>query len=242
MSGGESEALKVAAVVPAYREAGRIGPVARAIVAAGVDAIVVDDGSGDGTDAEAQQAGATVVRHEVNKGKGAALATGFAYAQSAGYEVVITMDADGQHDPAELPRFVDAYRRTRIPVLVGNRMADVSTMPLVRKCTNLFMSWLLSRMMGQYIPDTQCGYRLYRCDLLPLVATGSSGFAAESEVLLRLADRGIRMDSVRISTIYGDEKSKINPASDTVRFFSMLLKYRKERRSRKNRLQELLKE
>jgi glycosyltransferase involved in cell wall biosynthesis len=242
MTTPSADAIRVAAIVPAFREAGRIGPVVRAIVATGIDAVVVDDGSGDGTDTEAREAGAIVVRHEVNKGKGAALNTGFAYAQASGYDVVVTMDADGQHDPAELPRFVDAYRRTRIPVLVGNRMSDVSTMPLVRKLTNLFMSWLLSRMMGQFIPDTQCGYRLYRCDLLSFVATGSSGFAAESEVLLRLADRGIRMDSVRIKTIYGDEKSKINPVADTVRFFSMLLRYRKERRTRKSRLQELLKE
>jgi glycosyltransferase involved in cell wall biosynthesis len=238
----EVKPLRVAAILPAYREAGRIGEVVRAVRAQGVDAVVIDDGSGDGTDKEAQEAGAMVVRHGTNKGKGVALSTGFSYAQSAGYDVVITMDSDGQHDPAEIPRFVEAYDRTKIPVLVGNRMADLSTMPLVRQWTNLFMSRLLGNMMGQYMPDSQCGYRLYRCDLLPLVSTASAGFAAESEVLLRLADRGIRMDSVRIRTIYGTEKSKINPVRDTVRFFHMLWKYRRERTSRKNRLQELLKE
>lgn len=234
----EKSRLKWCAVIPAYREAAHVGRVVQDALGQGGDVLVVDDGSGDGTAEAAQAAGAQVIRHPVNRGKGAALATGFEEARRRGYEVVVTLDADGQHDPRELPVFIEAYQRTGIPVLIGSRMTEVEGMPWVRRVTNRTMSWLLSRLMGHYIPDTQCGYRLYRSDLLPLVSTGSAGFAAESEVLLRLAARGIRMDSVRIRTIYGDEQSKINPLRDTLRFLRMLVRYRHELRSlRKPRAQ-----
>jgi glycosyltransferase involved in cell wall biosynthesis len=150
--------------------------------------------------------------------------------------VVITMDADGQHDPGDLPRFLEAYQRTGIPVLIGNRMADTTSMPVVRRLTNRCMSWLLSREMGQFVPDTQCGYRLFRCDVIPRVTTTSARFAAESEILLHVAERGIRIDAVPVTTIYRDEKSKINPWRDTLRFFEMILRYRRERNSRQRRV------
>jgi glycosyltransferase involved in cell wall biosynthesis len=219
-------------VLPAFREAARIAPVVAAACAQGATVLVVDDGSPDETAAVAEAAGAVVLRHPVNRGKGAALETGFAEASRRGCDVVITMDADGQHDPAELRNFIEAYQRTGIPVLIGSRMAEMDTMPWVRRATNRFMSWLLSRMMGQYVPDTQCGYRLYRSDVLPLVVAGAQGFAAESEVLLRLAARGVRMDSVRIRTIYGTEISKIHPVRDTLRFIGMLRRYRREQQAR----------
>ena len=217
-------------VIPAFSEEKHIASVVEQIRQYSDHVVVVDDGSPDQTAAEAEKAGAVVLRHNGNKGKGVALTTGFEYARKKGFEAVITMDADGQHDPNDLPKFVEAYRRTGIPVLVGNRMVDVKDMPLIRRWTNRFMSWMLTRIMGQYVPDTQCGYRLYRCDVIPYISAESEGFAAESEVLLRVSDRGIRIDSVRIATIYGDEKSKINPFSDTIRFFSMIMSnYRRKR-------------
>ena len=226
------------ALLPAYREKAHVGAVVQAARAAGAEVIVVDDGSDDGTAEAAEAEGAHVIRHPANRGKGAALATGFAEVRRRGYDVVVTLDADGQHDPAELPKFIETYQRTGIPVLIGSRMSDDQGMPWIRRLTNRLMSRLLSRLMGHYIPDTQCGYRLYRSDLLPLVATGASGFAAESEVLLRLAARGVRMDVVRVRTLYGNEKSKIRPLADTVRFLRMLARYRKELRAlRKPRAQ-----
>ncbi|HEY8240674.1 MAG TPA: glycosyltransferase family 2 protein [Kiritimatiellia bacterium] len=233
---------RVAVVIPAYREETRISRVVTEVLKYCKDVIVVDDGSPDRTGEVAKAAGATVLKHDVNQGKGVSLNTGFQYVRKQGFDVVITMDADGQHAPAELPKFIEAYERTHIPVLIGSRMAELKTMPRVRRWTNLFMSWLLSRLMGQYVADTQCGFRLYRCDVLPFVPVGAERFAAESETLLRMADRGIRMDSVRISTIYGDEKSKINPVTDTVRFFGMLLKYKREKQRKRSKLRNPLKE
>lgn len=217
-------------VIPALNEERRIADVVRRVKEQIPAVVVVDDGSSDGTRREAEAAGAVVLRHDVNRGKGEALQTGFRHAREQGYSFVITMDGDGQHAPADLPRFVEAYQSTGIPVWVGNRMADTRGMPPVRRWTNRFMSWLLSRDMGQHVPDTQCGFRLFRMDVVPESATQSARFAAESEVLLQLADRGVKIGSVPIATIYGDEKSKIHPFRDTVRFIDMLLRHRRARR------------
>lgn len=222
-------------VVPAYMEEQRIGEVVRRIRRHIADTVVVDDGSADRTAAEAAAAGATVIRHERNQGKGAALNTGFRYAREHRFDYLITMDADGQHDPDDLPDFIEAYQRTGIPVLIGNRMGATGNMPLVRKLTNRFMSWLLSLEMRQYVPDTQCGFRLYRCDEIPFISTESTRYAAESEILLHVAARGIRIDAVPIAVIYRDEKSKINPVRDTLRFIAMIYRYRRQRARRAQR-------
>lgn len=217
-------------VVPAYREAGRIGAVVRAIRTYLADVIVVDDGSPDDTGREAEAAGAVVIRHTVNQGKGAALATAFREAGRRGFDFVITLDGDGQHAPGDIPGFVREYRASGTPVLVGNRMGDVRSMPLVRWLTNRFMSWLLSREMGQRVPDTQCGYRLYQLAAISGATIQSARFAAESEILMDLSHKGMVIGSVPVVTLYGTEKSKIHPLRDTVRFFSMLHRYRKRRR------------
>jgi glycosyltransferase involved in cell wall biosynthesis len=218
-------------LVPAYREADHIADVVRGILRRAPRVLVVDDGSDDATAVRAEEAGAQVVRHAVNRGKGAAVHTGLRHARGAGLEFVIVMDADGQHDPDEIPAFVDTYRRTGCPVLVGNRMADPRGMPLLRRLTNRVMSALLSRKMGQRVPDTQNGFRLYRLDTMPEEPPGAQRFAAESEILLDLAARGVRIGAVPTRVIYGDETSKINPVRDTVRFFGMLRAWDKRRRT-----------
>lgn len=217
-------------IIPGYREQRRIGPVVRSVRDYVPTVLVVDDGSDDDTARESAGAGATVLVHEVNKGKGAALDTGFRWARENKFAFVITMDADGQHAPEDLPAFLAEYGRNEFPVLIGNRMNDPSEMPLVRLWTNRYMSWLLSRKMGQSVPDTQCGYRLYRRQVLDGITCGSARFDAESEILLALAGRGVRIGSVPVRVIYGDERSKIRPLRDTVRFFGMLRNFEKGNR------------
>ena len=220
-------------VIPAYREARFIGDLVRRVRSVIPDVFVVDDGSPDATASAAGAAGATVLRHPVNRGKGAALETGLAQARAGGFAFVVTMDGDGQHDPAELARFLQAYRDGGAPVLVGNRFHDLARMPWLRRATNRAMSWLLSREMGQRVPDTQCGYRLFGREVLPWLSGGAATrYAAESEVLLRLARRGVRIGCVPVTAIYGDERSKINPLSDTVRFLRMLLRFHRQSRRR----------
>jgi len=218
------------ALIPAYMEQRMIRDVVFRVREYISDVIVIDDGSLDRTSEEAAAAGAVVIRHARNLGKGVAINTGFDYARKNNFNYLITMDADGQHDPADIPRFVEAYERTGIPVLIGNRMGERSAMPLMRKLTNLSMSWMLSRAMKQYVPDTQCGFRLYRCNVLPFIEVMSTRYAAESEILLHIAARGIRVDSVPIAVIYRNERSKINPFRDTLRFLFMLAKYYRDRR------------
>lgn len=213
-------------IIPAYGEARHIGEVVKSVLNHVETVVVVDDGSPDSTADEAQKAGAIVLRHDANRGKAMALNTGFSYACRNGFEAVITMDGDGQHVPDDIARFTEAYVRTGCPALIGNRMADPKGMPPIRRLTNRLTSWMLSTEMKQHVPDSQNGFRLYRCDILPLVCTESGRFAAESEILLRIADRGFRIGAVPIKTVYRDEKSKISPLRDTIGFFGVVLRHR----------------
>lgn len=219
---------KSCAIIPAYQEQERIRSVVQNTLQYIQIVVVIDDGSTDETAREAAAAGAIVIKHAKNLGKGEALNTGFAYALKQKFDYIITMDADGQHDPADIPRFIETFRRMGYPVLVGNRMADPRGMPQIRKLTNRFMSWYLSRQMGQNVSDTQCGYRLYAGSVLPFLAAKSSRYAAESETLLQVASKKLKIGNVPIAVIYRGEKSKIRPCRDTIRFFMMVWRLRKE--------------
>lgn len=221
--------LKTCVLIPAYQEEAHIAAVVREVRDYCPEVIVIDDGSADRTAQAAAEAGATVLAHVRNQGKGAALQTGFDHARAQGFDLVLTLDADGQHAPSDIPAFLQTYERTHSPVLVGNRMDNPAGMPWLRRRVNRFMSNLLSRLMGQYVPDTQCGFRLYHRSAFPenVRDPASRRYAAESEVLLRLALQGRKIGAVPIQTIYGDEKSKVNPLTDTVRFFRMLRRFKK---------------
>lgn len=214
------------AIIPAYQEAASVGEMVRRAREFVPAVFVVDDGSTDGTAREAASAGAEVLSHDRNRGKGVAINTGFQHARARGFHIVITLDADGQHDPSDIPRFIDAYVRTGIPVIVGNRIAHSAAIPFLRRCVNRIMSHLLSRQMGQYLPDTQCGFRLYRCDVIPFVSAKSERYAAESEILLHVAARDIRMDSLPITVVPKRGGNHVHPFLDAVRFFLMLARYR----------------
>jgi glycosyltransferase involved in cell wall biosynthesis len=221
--------LKTCILIPAYQEEAHIASVVRETLGYCPAVVVIDDGSSDDTAKAAADAGATVLEHVHNQGKGAALQTGFDHARDQGYDLAITLDADGQHAPSDIPAFLQAYDRTHSPVLVGNRMNNVASMPPLRRFVNRFMSDLLSRVMGQHVPDSQCGFRLYHRSAFPegLHTPASRRYAAESEILLRLALQGRKIGAVAIQTIYGDEKSKVNPFTDTFRFFCMLHRFKK---------------
>lgn len=184
--------------------------------------VVVDDGSTDRTAAMAEEAGAVVIRHERNLGKGEALNTGFRYAREHGFEFLVTLDSNGGHDPADIPIFINAYLRTGIPVLVGNRMPHAALMPPVKRLANIITSRFLSRRMRQYLPDTLCGFRLLKCDVLPFISARAGRYAAEPEILLRVSNRGIRMDNVPINVLPPVAKQHFHPFLDTARFFIML--------------------
>ena len=203
-------------LICAYNEADTIGSLVRSVLALGAsELIVVDDGSSDHTVALAQQSGATVLRNRRNLGKGSSLKRGFKAMLEREVEAVVVVDGDGQHDPQEIRLFLDAYERTGIPVLIGNRMANTSGMPILRKWTNRFFAYILNRLMKVYVADPPCGFRFYRSDILPFIMSSEQRFAFEFDVLLRAASRKIRIDSVQISTIYGDhQQSHVEPFRD----------------------------
>lgn len=225
----ETARRKTCILIPAYREERHVGAVVRETREFCRDVVVIDDGSPDGTAEAARAAGATVLSLVRNAGKGEALRRGFLYAEENGYDLAVTMDADGQHAPSDIPAFLAAYERTKARVLVGNRMGDPRGMPFVRRATNRFMSNLLSGLMRRHVPDTQCGYRLYERSAFPLFDLEGEArrFAAESEILVRLALQGVSIGSVTIQTIYGTEKSNIHPVRDTLRFFRTYLRLRR---------------
>jgi glycosyltransferase involved in cell wall biosynthesis len=221
----------VAALIPCYFEEKRIRDVARRAHLQLDTVLVVDDGSTDSTESEARAAGVEVVRHTVNQGKGAAIKTGLKdLAARTGVEYILILDGDGQHSPEEIPRFLEEANRSHAAMLVGNRMADTKTMPFVRKMTNRFMSWQISRVCGRNVPDSQCGFRMIRRDLAPaLAAIETTKFDFETEMLVVASRKGCEISAVPVSTIYGDEVSKIHPVRDTIRFFQMMERFKRER-------------
>lgn len=218
--------MKTCVVIPSHNEAGTIAGLVKEISAYKLPMIVVDDGSTDGTVEQARSAGALTLSNERNLGKGASLVRGFEYAATQGYDAVLTMDGDGQHLPADIPLFLEAAKRP-FGIIIGNRMTKVGNMPYVRVITNSFMSWLISRMCGQNIPDSQCGFRLIDCGILRQVTLHTRKFEAESEILIKAARLGYPIISVPIKTVYEREGSHINPFVDTLRFIRFLIKHNK---------------
>lgn len=211
-------------LICAYNEEKHIERVVRLSKKQGpCEVVVVDDGSKDRTAERAEKAGARVVRNDGNLGKGESLRRGFEFVRGFNCSAVIVLDGDGQHNPREIPRFLDAYERTRIPVLVGNRMANTRGMPIVRRETNRLMAWVLNRLVKIYVPDPPCGYRLYRSDVLPFILSEEIRFAFEFDVLIHAAVRRIRVDSVRISTIYNSgSRSHVSPLLDAWLLFRVV--------------------
>jgi glycosyltransferase involved in cell wall biosynthesis len=166
-----------------------------------------------------------VIRHSTNLGKGAALKTGLRCAVLIEADFFLFLDGDGQHDPAEIPAFIEAINRSNADLVIGNRMLNLESMPLIRRWTNQFMSWQIGRICKLPIPDSQCGFRLARRDLQPVLMAPSNRFEFESESLILAARRGARLNFVPIRTIYTDQRSKIQPLRDTMRYFRLIRKY-----------------
>ncbi len=228
---------RVAALIPAYNEERFIGDVVRRTLAQVAEVIVVDDGSPDNTAAAAREAGAEVISYKENQGKGMAIQTGLRAMVRKGVEYVILLDADGQHLPEEIPRFLEVVTREGSKLLVGNRMHDTKDMPLLRRWTNRFMSWQISLLCGQPVSDTQCGFRMIHRDLLPRLLAGERAgrFDYETEMIILSSWRGERISAVPISTVYGEETSHISPVRDGWRFFKLMGRYWKKRFSKKSK-------
>jgi glycosyltransferase involved in cell wall biosynthesis len=216
----------VAAVIPAYNAARHLAAViervARYVPRDRI--VVVDDGSSDDTRAVALRAGVVVVAHAGNRGKGAAIRSGIARASALGVLYVVLLDADGQHDPEEIPAFVARARASDADLVVGNRLGDSSNMPWLRLATNHVTSAVVSLLARRRVPDSQNGYRLLRLAHFAKFPLTTSRYEIESEMIIRAGRAGGKIVSVPVQTIYGGEESFINPFVDTARFLRMVAK------------------
>ena len=205
----ETHRERIVALIPGYQEGPRIGAVVGA-ARRYLPVLVVDDGSTDDTADQAEAAGATVLRQLPNAGKGAALRAGFRHALDQGVDAVITLDADGQHDPDEIPAFLDAFRVGRPELVIGRR--DFGEMPPVRRVSNHLGGLLLSASLGRHVPDNQSGYRLVGRQLMRALLTSTEdGFEFEVEMIARCIALGLPIEWVPIRTIYAGEPSHIRP-------------------------------
>lgn len=211
-------------LIPSYNEARTIGQIVTELVRKGFTVYVVDDGSTDDTAGMAHAGGAIVVKHKKNMGKGASLREGFKHIIKKGFDAVIIMDGDGQHLVADIGNFIERMEAAAADIVIGNRMMDVSLMPEERKHTNRFMSGLISALSGQHIPDSQSGYRLIKREVLEKIDLKSSNFEIESEMIIKASRAGFKIESVPIKTVYDNEKSKVNPLIDTLRFIVFVAK------------------
>lgn len=219
----------VIALIPAYNAAHLVAPVIQE-AARYLPVVVVDDGSSDDTAAVAEAAGARVIRQVPNQGKGAALKNGFRHALEGGVDAVVTLDADGQHDPREIPKLLDAWRAQRPEMVVGAR--DYDAMPFVRRLSNKVGRRSIQWALGAEVADNQSGYRVIGSRLMrAMLDSGESGFEFEVWMIVLCVRHRWPMAWVPIRTIYGDQGSHIEPLDHVKSYFRMMRAIRTERRS-----------
>lgn len=223
---------KILALLPAYNEEAHLGQVLEAVRRQIPDVLVVDDGSKDRTAAVAREAGVELLSRGYNCGKGQSLKDGYRWALEHGYDAVIMLDSDGQHDPACIGDFIRKYRETRAPLIIGAR--NYNEIPLRRRIPNRIGKALFSAAVGQVIPDNQSGYRMLNRALMErMLASTESGYHFEVEMIAICIAEGWDIEWVRIPTIYNDEVSKQNPFDQIFGFPNMCLKARRIVREKK---------
>lgn len=226
---------EVLGIIPAFNEDQRIEKVVQGALVH-LPVLVIDDGSLDKTSRVAEQAGAQVIQQTPNQGKGIALRRGFKHALDNGYQAVVTLDADGQHDPEEIPTFLGAFQAGDADLIIGRR--DFKEIPPIRRLANSLGKWSFSWAVGQRLEDNQSGYRLLNRRMMESVLDSQeSGFEFEVEMIVICIQSDYRLEWVPIRTIYRDEGSHIHPLQHTLEFTRMVLQTR--RRMRGIRTQEI---
>jgi len=217
--------MRIAVIVPAYLTGPQLLEVldGSSKVVGRENVVVVDDGSPDSYPGEAEKLGYRVLRHEENLGKGEALKTGFRWAVSNGFSGVVTIDGDGQHDPSLIGPLLEKARAGKADIIVGTRMRDVRDMPWVRILVNRTTSWIISKLAGQYIEDSQSGFRFISSGVLEAINLEGSRYDLESEILIKAARRGFRIDSIEIPTLYGEQTSYVRPIKEALCFMRVVL-------------------
>lgn len=226
----ETGGIRLALLIPAYNEEKYIEGVIENSSKYEMDIIIIDDGSIDSTASivesliSAYSPYLKLVRHSKNLGKGQALITGFDYIKENNYSGVITLDADGQHDTKEIINFLEVIKKEDPDLIIGDRLGNTAGMPFIRLATNIFTSWIISKIAGKKVSDVQSGYRYLKTMAIKKIKLKTKNFDTEPEIILRAGWQGMKILNVPIKTIYHDDfVSYVNPVKDTIKFFKLVL-------------------
>jgi glycosyltransferase involved in cell wall biosynthesis len=211
----------IAAVIPFFNESRTINQIVNNTLQYVDCVIAVDDGSTDDSSSKIlQNKNITLLKFRLNHGKGFVLREGLSEGVKKGYTKLITIDADLQHNPDEIPLLI--HELNNFDIVIGNRLNNLANMPLHRRMSNRITSFLMSMKTGQKIVDSQCGFRAYRSEVIKNIKTIKNGYEAESEILIKASRKGYKIGFTDISTIYGNEESKISPVKTTFNFVKVL--------------------
>ncbi len=218
--------MKVAVIIPAYNAADSLAKLLERTkaVLSHEDIFVVNDGSNDATKEIAEKYTKNIISHSANFGKGAALQTGFDAVLKKNYDAIITMDADLQHQPEDIPKFIEACIQTKYDVIIGSRLHNMQGMPIHRVVSNTITTVLVRIRTGANISDSQSGFRFITRKMLEQIRLQSTGFEAETEFLIKAAAIGASFGSIPIETIYAGEKSNMTHLQTTVNFIKILFR------------------
>ncbi len=218
--------LRSAAVIPAFNEGKTIAAVVEGVRGLVDRVIVVDDGSRDGTAERARAAGADVIVHDGNRGKGHAVRSGLRRVFEQDFTHVLLLDGDMQHLPAEAAALLAEAARTGAEAVLGERRFERDRMPAARYHANRIGSRVLSWFVGVPLRDTQCGFRVFRVDALRPLRLTARGYEIETEMLVKVRRRGGRLAAVPVTAVYGGQTSKLRPVPDTTRTCFLAVYYR----------------
>ena len=221
-----STSIRAVAVIPAFNEAETIQQVVNGLHGKVDHILVVDDGSTDATAKLARRAGADVLEHGSNRGKGHAVRSAIEWVAARDFTHALMIDGDMQHLPGEAPLLLEAAARTGIDVVLGERRFGREAMPASRYHANRLGSRVLSWFVGVRFSDTQCGFRVFRVDALRGISLRARGYDIETEMLVKLSRRQARITTVPITAVYTGQRSKMRPVRDTTRTCFLAVYYR----------------
>ncbi len=217
---------RICVLIPAYNAAGTLGTVLTKVCSLGFDTIVVNDGSTDQTAQIAKEYGAHLLEHPRNLGKGAALRTGFHYLLEKDYHLVITLDADGQHDPGDIPSLLKIFYIVQPDLLIASRAGKFDQMTFLRRFWNRLGVKAVSRLCHADITDSQSGFRLIHTEVLKEISLTTNGFEMELELLIKACKKRFGVLSIPISVqkVDGTSSSHFRPITDTWRVCKLFLR------------------
>ncbi|GAM08869.1 putative protein [Geobacter sp. OR-1] len=219
--------MGICVVIPAYNSEKTIEAVVRETLQQGFPLLVVDDGSTDGTAQRIAGLPVNLIRHDRNQGKGMALRTAFDWALAHGFEYVVTLDSDGQHDPTAIRPMIEIASGNGLDLLLASRYSQFREMAGLRRHWNRFGAWCMRKRTGFEIDDSQSGFRVYSARMLRAVTLASKGYELEMEVLVKAWKAGFSIGSVPVAARVADGRSTshFRPVRDTWRICMTFLKY-----------------